>query len=229
MTRRTIGKFVFAFGAIGLFAASGASAAIITEGTYRLHNHPDGSARPPLYGMRLDELFNATGDHDIFTFDFDDAVSDMKMTYDGSSIHIFGQAWGGRDIGGAYAAEATTGVYTIDFTFLLGVAPVPGDDDVWVNGPDMSNSGSIQPPVGPLVNLVDKRIGDYSFRLGDEDNDAGHRGHPGISGWGWMVHHPESQGHIGASDFLFTAELIPAPGAAGLIGLIGLAAGRRRR
>ncbi|MBL8744948.1 MAG: hypothetical protein JNK58_01185 [Phycisphaerae bacterium] len=214
-----------------MVAASGASAAFIAQGTYRLHNHPDGSAQPPQYGMRLDELFNITGDHDIFTFNFDDPSSDMKMTYDGTTIHIFGVARGGRDIGSGYASEPTTGLYTINFIYNLGVAPVPGDDDVWVNGPNMANSGTIQPPVGPAVNLVDKRDTAYSFRLGDEDNDAGHRGFAGISGWGWLVHHPETMGHVEASDFLFTAEYlpnIPSPGAAGLLGVAVLTLRRRR-
>lgn len=231
MTRRILGRSVLSLGAIGLLAAFDASGAIIDPGLYQLNNHPDGSARPPQYGMRLDELFDVTANHDIFTFNFDDPASDMKMTYDGSTIRIFGQVWGGRDIGGAYAAEATTGLYTVDFSYLIGVAAVPGDDDVWVDGPNMSNSGFIQPPVGPVVSLVDKRGngGDFSFRLGDEDDDAGHRGHPGISGWGWLVHDFPAQMHIPDSDFLFTAELIPAPGTVGVIGAAGLLAGRRRR
>lgn len=227
MTRRFVNS-VSALGAIGLFAVSGASGAFIAQGTYQLHNHPDGSARPPFYGMRADELFDITGGHDIFTFNFDDAASDMKMTYDGSTIHIFGVALGGRDIGSAYAVEPTTGLYTIDFSYTIGVSGVPGDDDVWVTA-NMANFGSVQGPVGGPISLVDKSNGDYSFRLGDETGNGGHRGHPGISGWGWLTHHFESQGHIADTDFLFTAELIPAPGAMALMGLVGLRGARRSR
>ena len=95
----------------------------------------------------------------------------------------------------------------------------------------MRNSGTIQGPVGGVINLVDKADGGFTFRLGNEDNDAGHRGFAGISGWGWLVHHPETLGHIAASDFLFTAELlpnIPTPGAAGLLLAAGLGLRRRR-
>jgi hypothetical protein len=169
------------------------------------------------------------GGHDIFTFDFDDPASDMKLSYDGATIRIFGVSFGGRDIGGAYAAEPTTGLYTIDFLYTVGVSPVPGDDDIWVQGADGSNFGTILPPVGPAINLTDKTDGSHLFRFGDEDDDLGHRGFPGISGWGWLTHHPESMDHVPASDWIFTAELIPTPGAAAVMGVFGLCALRRRR
>lgn len=212
-----------------LVVASHSDAAMIALGTYQLHNHPDGNVDPPPYGMRLDELFDITAGHDDFTFDFDAAGSDVRLTYDGTTIHIFGSAFGGRDVGATYAVEPTTGVYTFDFVYSLGVAAVPGDDDIYVVGPDETNFGSIQPPVGPAISLADKSDGNFVFRFGDEDNDLGHRGFPGISGWGWMTHHFETQGHIPNTDWLFTAELIPAPSAASLIGLMGLGALRRRR
>jgi hypothetical protein len=33
----------------------------------------------PGYGFRLDELYEATNEHDVFTFDFDHAASNMTM------------------------------------------------------------------------------------------------------------------------------------------------------
>lgn len=214
----------------GLAIGAAAHAAVIVPGTYKLHNHPDGAARPPLYGMRLDELYNATTSHDIFTFDFDHAMSDMKMTLTASTIHIYGKAFGGRDNGGSFASDVYKGVYEIDFTYAIGVGPKPSDDDWWVKySPDMQNGGTIKTTLGDTILLRDKSNGTYQFRLGDEDNDAGHRGFAGISGWGWMNHGPVGSPHVDSSDWLFTASLIPTPGALALMGLGGLVAARRKR
>ena len=205
--------------------------AFLPIGTYTLSNHPDGSANPPAYGLRLDELYNLTGGHDIFTFDFNHALSSVTLNYTGATIQITGQAWGGRDLGASYAVEPTTGLYTFNFLYSIGVAPVPGDDDVYVNPiADMVNFGSITTPLSDVIGLVDKSNGSFTFRLGDENNDLGHRGFAGISGWGWLNHGPPGSAHINDSDWLFTATyLIPAPSASGLVALGALAAGRRRR
>ncbi|MBL8875956.1 MAG: hypothetical protein JNM86_09200 [Phycisphaerae bacterium] len=218
-------------GIAGAFVCAVAQSALVVPGLYQLHNHPDGGARPPMYGLRLDELYNSTPNHDIFTFDFDHAMSNMKMMVTNSTIRIFGSVYGGRDTGSAYAAEARTGVYTVDFTYSVGVSPVPGDDDWWVayGGPMMQNSGTILTPTGDLISLVDKPQGNYYFRLGNEDNDAGHRGFNGISGWGWLNHGPSGSPHVDSSDWLFTANLIPSSGSLGLAGLAGLIGLRRKR
>lgn len=224
-------RFVLAGLAGVALSASASAAVIVVPGLYKLNNHPDGSARPPLYGMRLDELYNATASHDVFTFNFDHALSDMKMLITSSSIRIYGKAYGGRDTGGAYAADVYAGVYDIDFTYSVGVGPKPSDDDWWVayGGPMMQNSGFIKTTLGDTINLVDKQQGNYYFRLGDEDNDAGHRGFSGISGWGWLNHGPTGSPHIDSSDWLFTASLIPTPGSLALMGVGALFVARRRR
>lgn len=215
--------------AIMAAVVSSAHAGTIGTGTYRIHNHPDGSANPPAYGLRLDELYNTTGGHDIFTFDFNDPASFVTLRYNGSSIIIEGHAVGGRDIGGAYAAEATTGVYSFSFTYNIGVGMAPGDDDVMVIA-DLQNFGWISTPTGDLIDLVDKSDGNYSFRLGDEDNDAGHRGFAGISGWGWLNHGPAGSPHIAASDWIFTVgDLIPTPSTLAFIGMAGALVATRRR
>lgn len=234
---------------VGVIATSLAAAALlsgaaqadtIVPGVYYLNNHPDGGAAPPLYGLRLDELFDVTGDHDRFTFDFDAAGSFMRMEYDGSSIHIWGTAYGGLDTGTGYGNATYASWVTIDFTYNIGVGGVPGDDDVWVDTANYANSGTItwhdSAATGSAVvfDLVDYRGSHpFSFRMGDGDADTGHRGEPGISGWGWLNHSGAPNGitqHIGASDWLFRAQLVPLPpavfvGAAGL----GLVALRRRR
>ncbi len=220
---------------VGVLAVqASASAATIMGGAYALHNHPDGASNPPPYGMRLDELYNVSGDNDIFTFDFDAPGADMKLVYDGASIHIFGTAVGGRDTGGGHAADNYLGIYTIDFTYNVGVQSLePADDDIAVIPPaSPANFGTLVPnnPAHPsfnvAVNLEDVLMG-VSLRLGDEDNDAGHRGYNGISGWGWLA--VDGIPHVGVhDDFLFTAVLIPEPATAAL-GLLGLALVMRRR
>ncbi len=221
----------FAFAFAGLAIAAAAHGAVIVNGTYQLRNHPDGAARPPLYGLRLDELYNATASHDIFTFNFDHAMSNMRMDVTNTTIRIYGVTMGGRDTGGSYAADAYNGLYTVDFTYSIGVGPKPSDDDRWVKygAPDMQNSGTIMTPLGHTIALRDKSNGSYQFRLGDEDNDAGHRAFAGISGWGWLNHGPAGSPHIDSSDWLFTANLIPTPGSLALLGLGGLVAARRKR
>lgn len=225
-----------AFATLGtLFGTVGsAQAAFLPDGEYYLENHVETLEAPPEYGLRLDELYNVTFDHDIFTFDFDDARSDMRIDVSGTTIRIFGTVWGGRDVGGAYAADAYQGLYTIDFLYNVGVSTVPGDDDRWVTGADYANAGTITTPLSDVFLLGDKNSMDavpYSFRLGDEDSDLGHRGETGISGWGWVSHGLQQPfTHIGYSDWLFVVgDRVPAPGSAALVGLAGLVAMRRKR
>lgn len=218
-----------------LWSAGGAAAANLLPGLYRLHNHPDGNQRPPLYGARFDELYNATSGHDVFTLDFDAVQSAVYMTINAArtEIRIFGQSWGGRDTGTAYANDLYRGVYSFDFTYNIGVMLVPGDDDLVVGAPSGSNFGFITGP-GSLgtTQLTDAAMDGKTFRLGDENNDLGHRGFSGISGWGWMnyIRDGRMAPHVESTDWLFTATYeIPAPGALALVGLGGLVGLRRRR
>ncbi len=215
-------------------ASQAASASIITPGTYRLSNHPDGAVRPPLYGFRLDELVNLTGGHDVFTFDFNHAGSAMYLDYDGTGIHIYGTSFGGLDVGSAYSATYS-GFWNIDFTYGT-VVGVPSDDDLWVTTPAHTNSGSItfitdtniNPTqvaafVGPgSIPMVDEADAGYTFRLGNENDDLGHRGFNGISGWGWVTH--GSGPHVYSSDWLFTLNPVPLPGGI-LLAALGLISG----
>ncbi|MCA9243143.1 MAG: PEP-CTERM sorting domain-containing protein [Phycisphaerales bacterium] len=204
--------------------------AVITPGVYTLHNHPDGNINPPPYGLRLDELYDVSGGLDSFSFDFDHASSSMTMVYNDAAgtIHISGTSYGGRDIGAGYAADAYQGVYTIDFLYDIGVQGVAGDDDVEVDAATGSNFGTIMTPLGDTFSLNDVSAGANTFRFGDEDNDLGHRGFSGISGWGWLAI-DGTRFSQGADDWLFTAELVPEPSSFALIGLAFAGLIRRRR
>jgi hypothetical protein len=221
-----------------LAALPAAQAELITQGVYELHNHPDGSAAPPTYGLRLDELFNVSGGHDIFTFDFDHSSSSMFMNVSTNSIDIYGTVYGGLNAGSGYGDPDYVGTWDVDFTYEYGVGQLAGDDD-WAADPDTQegevNTGTINPTFmnNSVVPLVDYHGGHpFTFRLGDENDDNGHRGFDGISGWGWVNHN--GLPHVAASDWLFTAELIepvPSPSSTilGVFGLVGLAARRNRR
>lgn len=218
--------------ALGVAVFGGtANAALIESGAYRLFNHPDGSLNPPPYGARFDGLYGNPA-HD-YTMDFEAAGSAMFMDVDlvAGTIRIYGTALGGRDIGGVYDTAAPTyGFYDFDFIYN-GITQVPGDDDYWFNGANHSNSGTIVTPLGTTVNIVDE-ADVYTFRLGNENNDLGHRGFNGISGWGWLSYVADNGTvlpHVYATDWLFTAELIPTPGAIALMGMGGLLMARRRR
>ncbi len=228
--RNRHGRLALAVGvlAVGLSAAQG-NAAIIEPGTFLLHNHPDGNAAPPGYGLRLDELFNVTGGHDTFTFDFDHPDAEVWMDYDGSVIHIYGIAFGGLDVGSGYASDPDlTSLVALDFTYTT-AAFATGDDDLIVTTPSFTNTGNIiWLDTGEKIDLFDRANAEgYSFRFGNEDDGGGHRGHPGLSGWGWMDHH-EPGTHVYSSDWLFTATR-PVPGPSGLMLLgVGFLLTRRR-
>lgn len=227
-------KLAFAAAAAGaaLFGAiaPSAHAAVIDPGTYAILNHRDGDPVP--FGLRLDELYNVAPYADIFLFDFEHNDAFMVMTVTASTIHIYGDAWGGRWFQTGLVNDQYQGLYSIDFLFNTGVQSAPGDDDYIVNGPNNANHGSILTPLGDTIALWDERGGNaFSFRLGDEDNDLGHRGMPGPSGWGWVNHGNDPAHHTAVGDWLFTVgEPIPSPGpAVTMLAGLALLATRRRR
>lgn len=216
----------------------------LAEGIYELHNHDAGVARPPGYGLRLDELIDVTGDHDIFTFDFDHELSDIRIHVTDDAISIFGTVYGGLNEGNDYAGQYV-GLWQVEFSYSNYIFS-PGDDDRQTIGPAPDDHyGGISQMFGDesFFHLQDEAGSNpYSFRLGDEDDDDGHRGHDGISGWGWLNHAPAADGfdplsqifpHNYESDWLFTVggrvDDVPEPGTAAILGLAGIALLRRRR
>ena len=200
-----------------LLAPLAADAAPIQQDlTYVLSSHPDGGENPPPYGLRLDGLDGDTSNE--WTFDFDHPDSSMRMRWSSSdnSLHIWGNARGGEDIGSSYSAS-TEQLFAIDFTYSE-VLEFPGDQ-LRSTAPFPNGSATITPlslqvgsfPAGSPIDLIDY-MGSHeaSFFI-----ETGHRGFAGVSGYGWLNHAGAPGGladHVSASDWLFTAKPIPEPG-----------------
>ncbi len=224
------------FGATALaFAvvAAGAQAA-----TYRLADHPDGSANPPPYGLRLDGLFAAAGHNGTTTFSFDtfaDTIMKVVDTGSGTKITITGTVYGGRDTGSGYGFGE--GNYAFSFTFMENVVnEVNGHS---VTAISASNTGTLTAigdnngvAMGTTYNLFENSNGTHTFQfLTDGHRLAGTEleGRTDIFvGRGWLG--VQGNSTSGTRDLLFVGQLIPSPLAGGMagIGLIGLAARRRR-
>jgi len=217
-----------------LFASSAQAITI-----YDLANHPAGGARPPTYGMRLDEIVDLTLNvHDIFTFDFDNAASSMRLEYDdiAGTIRIFGTVFGGLDTGVAYDPTAS-GLWDVDFTYRQNITSIPGN--LTVNPENANNNGTITPlfNIGSVlantaIALVDEDGGKgFSFQLDNGDHRLSGTplfGDPTLFvGWGWLNH--SGLPHVAASDWLFTARVVPEPGSMLLLGSAILGASRLRR
>lgn len=233
MRQKTRSCLIAAALMVAFSSAGSSTGAPILGGVYDLHNHPDAARVPPPYGLRLDELYNVDPqDVDRFTFDFDHPLSNARLIYNdiAGTMHIFGSVIGGRDVGDDWANDEYLGMYHFDFWYNTGIAPVPGDDDLWVPNDHLENAGWILTPLGDTKTLT-AHVGDvfgFAFRFGDEDDDLGHGDHPGISGWGWMG----VDGDVTDSkDWIFTAEYVAIPEPASLATLLlgGLLAFRRSR
>lgn len=204
-----------------------ANASTVTQ--FRLGDHPDGSQNPPPYGLRFDGLF---GGHSVATFSMDHfADTTLTVTDNGGNInmHIVGTLYGGLvDGAGGYVSPD---IYYLDFSYTVNVQ---AQTNGWIAfGEHAGDAGSlIRDHAGsPSTNPADffaletkaQTSGEAFFFLADghrlPDNDS-------WVGWGWFQPR-NSDG--GSQDFLFTADLIPAPASACLLAFGGLMSARRRR
>jgi hypothetical protein len=183
---------------------------------FELHNHPDGALVPPPYGLRLDDIVG-TGQF-LFSFDYSDMTGSASVTlaYDdvAGTIHISGQAYGGKKVGSGWDPVLKGWIY-IDFTYHVNVAEAddcPGSpgDDIYVTGADLTNSGTVT-LMGwggdAVLQFSDKANASgctFSF-----DNDTDYYNNTTIandlsiySGTGWLM--PEAAG--GFRDWVFIGE-----------------------
>ena len=230
---------------IAIFAL-GSAAAHATKIVVPLLNHPDGNARMPTYGLRIDNLYGGAAP---FTFDFDCDDCGVTMEFDGVSIHIEGDAFGGEHDGlGGRKDDDFDGMYHVNVTYVPPtIVEDDGDglQDIGILGETGGMIGTLEfkgtpaPGEATMWELMDKSGSNpFSLRIGDEDDDAGHRGFDGISGWGWLKFREAGSDDPfmdvpGPQDFLFIARRrpVPTPGTALLLtlGLFGLASSSRRR
>jgi hypothetical protein len=218
-------------------AAAAVVAASAHAATYRLADHPDGSANPPPYGLRLDGIFGPAN-NGITTFSFDtfgDTIMKVVDTGSGTKITITGTVYGGRDTGSGYGFGE--GNYAFSFTFMENVVnEVNGHS---VTAISAMNSGSLIAlgnnngvALGTTYNLFENSNGTHTFQfLTDGHRLAGTdlEGRSDIFvGRGWLGIAGSTTS--GTRDLLFVGELIPSPlgGAMAGVGLVGLAARRRR-
>ncbi len=149
--------------AVALPAAAGIT-------VYNCHNHPNGQIIPPAYGLRIDYLLG----NGMYTFSFDyvdgSGAAAVTLTHDDvlGTIHIFGRAFGGKDIGGTWDATEK-GWIDIDFTYTVNVSA--RDNCAGASGNDLhviqesaSNSGTFH---------LDGWGGNQTFAFSDKEDDEG--------------------------------------------------------
>ena len=215
---------------------------------FQLHSHPDGNAAPPTYGLRLDGLYNLDGSA-TWTFDFDHPQSSMSLVLDtdAATLSISGQAYGGLAGGGAYD-PVLQGLWDIEFSYVTNVAvdtsgfpavlavevnpEAPLDNNGTITPLFSASSGDIEIVGGSPISL-EQEMEFFLNNIDDHRLDCGLAcvglsGPETFVGWGWLNH--SGADHINASDWLFTAQVIPVPAAVWLFAsALGLLGGLRSR
>jgi len=204
--------------------------------SYRLSDHPGSNEAPPPYGLRLDGLFaNNGGAGGVTTFSFN-AYNDVILTVlqNGPNLNITvnGTVRGGEDTGAGYGFGL--GDYAFSMTYTATVQTV---SDGWrVVGPGGGNFGTLTGLTGALAgttfNLFDVQDQSRTFVFRQDDHRLAGTGLEGLGlfvGRGWLDFDGSTSG--GTRDVLFVGDLIipsPLAGVMGGVGMLGLAARRRR-
>ncbi|MFQ5777619.1 MAG: PEP-CTERM sorting domain-containing protein [Terriglobia bacterium] len=236
MDKKKLSRFraVTVLGVLALLL--GAAPAWAETFMYSAHNHPDGNAAPPFYGLRLD--FNGTKQ----TFDF----TNVLFTIDPGA----GTASIAGTITHNQAGSGTDATYTIMASFSAMSIRDLGSTGWFDGGDPIADllAAGIDPNNAILFQLDSMVLSDGNsyggvlewFGKSKANGDefllvVGHRldGQPNpevVAGFGWLQ---TANGQTGTNDFLFTMDLqpVPEPGTVFLVGggLTALGLLRRRR
>jgi len=229
--------------AVLLCAGTAANGELALISLRNIHDHPQGELGPPSYALRLDDVFGdfpATFSADAQTFSFQPLISLAQEIGTGDLfITIHGTFHGGEDIGGSWDSPFDIHVY---FRFQANVVLDHNSALIWrVDGFSPLNTGTItRLDTDETINLyaMEDAAGDYG--------PVGHTFHFAQDGWGldppddpdnpnsyeWVGRGgltTNSDGSPTGSNLSWTFITdIPTPGTLTLLGLGGIAAGRRR-
>ena len=210
--------------------------------SFQLHDHPDGAAALPTYGLRLDGLLDGV-ESTTTTFSFDATDAYMVLTYDTVTdiLKISGLARGGPEAG--LTDHNSSDLWKIDFTYtgIIGPDAAFGGGDNTIDlraynvAPDTIGSGTgtiARVSGGPAISFD---LVDYNSKTDAETFKFASDGHrldgdsTSLVGEGWLNHSgTDINNHFVASDWLFTASVIPEPGVIAGLGIAVLGLGYRR-
>ena len=175
-----------------------ASTESLPPGLYRLHDHRDGHAAPPRYGLRLDGLQTGDAD-DVFSFDFDGPGAAVFLELGPTSAHVFGTVYGGKDVGDHFESPE---LWDLEMRYAL-ADPSGTAGRLESIGSPGSNTGTLRRRSDGRVFTLEDFGDPPSFVIG-----PGHRTPADVfSGWGWLKHGGAPE-HLPDSDWLF--EIAPA-------------------
>lgn len=165
----------------------------LPPGLYRLHDHRDGRAAPPSYGLRLDGLLTGDPD-DVFSFDFDGPGAAVFLELGPTSARLFGTAHGGLDVGNRFDGPE---LWDLEMRYAL-ADPSGTAGRLESAGSPGSNTGTLRRRSDGRVFALEDIGGPPSFVIG-----SGHRTPAGVlSGWGWLKHSGAAE-RLPDSDWLF--------------------------
>lgn len=233
MSRRSALATAFtAVFAVGILAGSPEATASNTV-RFDLSNHPDGSAAPPFYGLRLDDP--DTSDTETFNFNGPGGTGAStvsgELDLDTGLLTVSGEAEHNQtgNIYGIMASIQLDDIGTLDVNELfnpsMGVSDLLTGNTLSLSLFDVGNG----PYSGPS-NW--EGFMDPSFTLGVNHRlDNTDSEYPALTGEGWLAPAGKPWDHVDYQDWLFILEnpVVPVPPAAGLIavGIVGV--GLRRR
>jgi len=218
----------------GLLAAvSTVSAGELVVAQFDINDHPQGGIAPPLYALRMDNVFG----FDLATFSadvFNDATLTVVQDTNTNDlfIDIAGTFSGGEDVGGAWG---TTFDLSANFRYAANVVTTV---DGWaIDGFSLLNTGTIT--------RLDTNETTTWYGMEDVLGDNGPAGNTftfAADGWridnddstwvgrGWMTTNTDgSPSADPAQDWFFSAVQVPSPAGLSLLGFAGIASMRRRR